>query len=167
MSLRSGQTAPLFEARSDDGRRIALQALRGQWVVLFFFSGALTSAGRSEVQHFEAAQRDFQNLGAGVIGVSSDTEASQALLRETYQLSFPLLPDAQRRVCKAYGVLGGLRRLLGLSQRSTFLIDPQGRVAYMWRSVKPSQHAAEVLRELSQQQGQAGPRSQQVSHGQV
>ncbi|TSA82999.1 peroxiredoxin [Deinococcus detaillensis] len=167
MSLRSGQAAPLFEARSDDGRRVALRELRGEWVALFFFSGALTPAGRLEAQQFEAAQRDFQQLGAQVIGVSSDTEASQALLRQTCQLSFPLLPDAQRRIGKAYGMLGGALGLLGFNQRRTFLIDPAGRVAYVWRGVKPNRHAAEVLRELGQQQGQAGLRSQQISHGPV
>lgn len=152
MTLHCGQTAPLFDAKSDDGRRLSLLEMRGQWVVLYFFPRVLTPACSVEAQHFEALHRDFQRLNAQIIGVSSDTEAKQALFRETCQLSFALLPDSQRQVCKVYGVLSGLSGWRGLSQRVTFLIDPLGVVAQVWRNVKPNKHAAEVLQALEAQQ---------------
>ncbi|UWX65550.1 peroxiredoxin [Deinococcus rubellus] len=150
--LRPGQTAPLFEAKSDEGQPLSLLTLRGQWVVLYFFPRALTPACSLEAREFEQSIGEFQQRSAQVIGVSSDTEARQALFRDTCHLSFPLLPDSDRRVCRAYGVLGGLGGWLGLSHRCTYLIDPAGLVAQVWPSVKPGQHAAEILRELSTRQ---------------
>lgn len=154
--LRPGQTAPLFEARSDEGQLLSLLALRGQWVVLYFFPRAMTPACTLEAAGFETLLGDFRRRSAQVIGVSSDTEARQALFRETCRLSFALLPDSEKRVCRAYGVLGGLGGWLGLSQRCTYLIDPAGLVVQVWSGMKPGQHAAEVLRELSLRQQTSG-----------
>ena len=148
MTLRAGQTAPLFDARSDDGRRCALAALRGQWVVLYFFARAGAPGSTLEAQHFEAALPELARFNAQVIGVSTDTEAKQALFREVCQFTFPLLPDSARQLSRQYGVLGGWPGLLGRSQRCTYLIDPQGLIARVWRNVSPSRQAAEVLREL-------------------
>ncbi len=157
MLLRVGQTAPVFDAVSDDGRRLSLQALRGQWVVLYFFPRALSPGCSLEARQFEAALSEFGRLGAQVIGVSSDTEARQALFRETCRLHFPLLPDSDRQVGQAYGVLGGVWERLGLGRRVTYLIDPHGHVAQVWRRVRPAQHAAEVLSALARQQPPAAP----------
>lgn len=154
--LRPGQAAPLFKAKSDDGRPLSLLALRGQWVVLYFFPRALTPACNLEARGFEQSLGEFARRSAQVIGVSSDTEARQALFRETCRLSFALLPDSDRRVCRAYGALGGLGGWLGLSQRCTYLIDPAGLIVQVWAGVKPGQHAAEVLRELSARQQVSG-----------
>ncbi|WP_161882528.1 peroxiredoxin [Deinococcus alpinitundrae] len=155
--LRPGQTAPLFEARSDEGQFLSLLALRGQWVVLYFFPRAMTPACTMEAAGFETLIGDFQQRSAQVIGVSSDTEARQALFRDTCHLSFALLPDSEKRVCRAYGVLGGLGGWLGLSQRCTYLIDPAGTVVRVWTVTEPGQHAAEVLRELSARQPVSSP----------
>ena len=150
--LRPGQTAPLFTARSDEGRLLSLLALRGQWVVLYFFPRAMTPACTLEAAGFEKLLGDFRQRSAQVIGVSSDTEARQALFRDTCRLSFALLPDSEKRICRAYGVLVGLGGWLGLSQRCTYLIDPAGTVVQVWTVTQPGQHAAEVLRELSARQ---------------
>ncbi len=153
MTLAIGQPAPNFEARSDDGRQLSLRGLGGQWVVLYFFPRAGTPGCNLEAQRFEQALPEFERLGTQIIGVSSDTEARQALFRDTCQLSFPLLPDSQRRVAQAYQITGGVLGRLGLGQRRTYLIDPDGKVARIWRNVHPAQHAAEVLRDLRARQG--------------
>lgn len=153
MSVQIGQPAPTFQARSDDGRAMALDQLRGQWVVLFFYPKASSAGCSLEAQRFEQALPEFERLNAVVIGVSSDTEARQASFRDRCDLSFPLLPDSDRAICRAYGVMGGVGGLLGLAARQTFLIDPQGAVAWSWKSANPVRHAAEVLEELRRRQG--------------
>lgn len=152
MSPQVGQPAPPIQARSDDGRTLDLSALRGQWVVLYFYPRAGTPGCSIEAQRFEAALPEFERLNTVVVGVSTDTEARQAKFRDDCQLSFPLLPDHQKTIARAYGVLGGLGALLGVTARQTFLIDPQGNVAHHWRSVNPMHHAADVLRVLQEKQ---------------
>ena len=155
MSLRIGDPAPAFQTRSDDGQLISLAALAGQWAVLYFFPRAGTPGCSLEARRFQQALPDFERHNARVIGVSTDTEARQALFRETCQLSFPLLPDGDRAIARAFGVMGGVTRLLGLTQRQTFLLDPQGRVAQRWQHVQPEHHAAEVLTTLKALQARA------------
>ncbi len=148
MELSVGQPAPTFQARSDDGRSIDLEAYGGQWVVLYFYPRASTPGCSVEAQRFEQSLGEFERCNAQVIGVSTDTEARQAQFREKCGLSFPLLPDSDKSIAKQYSVLGGVSGLLGLSQRQTFLIDPQGNLAYIWRKVNPVSHAIEVLARL-------------------
>ena len=130
MGLRVGDLAPDFEAASDDGRRVWLGALRGAWVVLCFLP---RSGGVAEARQWERVIPDLERLGACLLAVSGDTEAHAALLRERAGLSYPLLPDLQRRVSRAYGVSGWL----GLTRRHTFLISPEGRLARHWRGASP------------------------------
>ncbi|EYB68410.1 redoxin [Deinococcus phoenicis] len=155
MSLRVGQPAPEFDARSDDGRRVRLADLRGRWVVLYFYPRANTPGCSIEARRFEAALPEFERLGAAVIGVSTDTEARQANFRDTCGLSFPLLPDGERTLSRTYGVIGGLGGLLGMAARQTFLIDPDGKLAHHWRTVHPGHHAADVLAQLQAETARA------------
>lgn len=148
MALTVGQPAPLFSTRSDDGQAVDLAALRGKWVVLYFYPRASTPGCSVEAQRFEQALPEFERAQAQVIGVSTDTEARQAQFREKCSLSFPLLPDSDKRIAKEYGVLGGVTGLLGMTQRQTFLIDPAGNLAHIWQKVSPLSHAAEVLARL-------------------
>lgn len=153
MTLATGQPAPTFTARSDDGQEISLAALRGRWVVLYFYPRASTPGCSLEARQFEASLPEFEQRGAMVIGVSTDTEARQARFRDQCGLNFPLLPDSEKAIARAYGVLGGLGGLLGIAARQTFLIDPQGNLAYHWKQVNPTSHAAQVLGKLEQLQG--------------
>lgn len=153
MALRLGQPAPPIHARSDDGQLIDLAALQGQWVVLYFYPRANTTGCTIEAQRFEQALPEFERLGAVVVGISTDTEAKQASFREQCGLSFPMLPDGNREICRAYGVLGGLFGLMGLAARQTFLVDPTGHIAHIWKTVNPANHATEVLQTLTALQG--------------
>lgn len=153
MSPKLGQPAPPFAARSDDGQEIRLEALGGKWVVLYFYPRAGTPGCSIEAQRFEAALPEFQQLGALVVGVSTDTEAKQALFREKCELSFPLLPDHSRAIAQAYGVIGGLGGLLNMVARETFLIDPNGILVEHWNKVNPNKHASDVLERLRERLG--------------
>jgi len=140
--------APEFSARSDDGRTMRLSELRGKWVILFFYPRAGSPGCSIEARRFEAKMEDFSALNAQLIGVSLDTEAKQAKFRDSCGLSYPLIPDGDRTLSKAYGVIGGLGGLLGMAARETFLIAPDGSIARHWRTVNPANHAADVLKEL-------------------
>lgn len=153
MNPKLGQPAPHFAARSDDGQEIRLDALGGKWVVLYFYPRASTPGCSIEAQRFEAALPEFQQLGAMVVGVSTDTEAKQALFREKCELSFPLLPDHDRAIAQAYGVIGGLGGLLNMVARETFLIDPNGILVEHWNKVNPNKHASDVLAHLRERLG--------------
>ncbi|THF70584.1 peroxiredoxin [Deinococcus sp. Arct2-2] len=140
--------APEFSARSDDGRTLRLSEMRGGWVILFFYPRAGSPGCSIEARRFEAKVEDFNALNAQLIGVSLDTEARQAKFRDSCGLSYPLIPDGDRTLSKAYGVIGGLGGLLGMAARETFLIAPDGSIARHWRTVNPATHAADVLKEV-------------------
>ena len=148
MAPRVGQPAPPFEARSDDGRPLDLETLRGQWIALVFWPGAQCPPG-AEAQALEGVRPEFGALGAVLIAVSRDTEAHLAQLRDRCGLGYPLLPDSGRVVARAYGVG---RPWLGRETGQTFLIDPQGRLAAHWPRVTSADHLADVLTEVRQRQ---------------
>jgi thioredoxin-dependent peroxiredoxin len=143
-----GQPAPDFSATADNGETVSLSSLRGSWAVLYFYPKDSTPGCSIEANKFEQALPEFTALGARVIGVSTDSSGSHAKFREKCNLTFPLLPDTDKTISKAYGVLGGLTGLLGVADRQTFLIDPDGTVAQHWKRVNPMTHAVEVQREL-------------------
>lgn len=148
MKPQLNQMAPDFSAVSDDGQRISLRDLRGQWVVLYFYPKANSYGCSIEAQRFEQALPEFERLGARVIGISTDSEANQAAFREKCHLSFPLLPDSQQSICKAYGVIGGVTGMLGVSGRASFIIDPQGQLVYQLHNMSHTVHVPAALAEL-------------------
>ena len=146
--MNVGEPAPQFDTISDEGTRVTLEGQRGSWVVLYFYPKDATPGCSIEANKFEAALPEFKKLGATVIGVSTDSSESHGRFREKCNLTFPLLPDRDKAISKAYNVLGGLTGLLGVADRQTFLIDPEGRLAHHWKRVNPMTHAVEVRREL-------------------
>lgn len=153
MALRVGDPAPLFTATSDQGQTLDLQQLRGNWVVLFFYPRAGSHGCSVEARGFESSLTDFQKLNVSVIGISTDTEAHQAKFRQSCTLHFPLIPDSDKKISSKYGVLGLLSVLTGQADRQTFLINPEGKIAWHWRFVNPFTHASEVLEQLQRMTG--------------
>jgi thioredoxin-dependent peroxiredoxin len=137
MQPKVGELAPDFSTISDNGQHITLSELRGSWVVLYFYVRAGTNGCSTEAGRFEQALPEFTNKNVKVLGISTDTEASQAKMREKCSLSFPMIPDGDKKICKAYGTIGGLMGLLGVASFQTFLIDPQGKIAMHWPKVNP------------------------------
>lgn len=152
MRLELGQPAPNIVGTSDDGRPINLQDLRGQWVVLYFYPRANSLGCSIEAQRFEASLPEFERLGAQVIGISTDKEEGQASFREKCHLTFPLIPDPSKSICKAYGVYGGAMALLGASGRASFIIDPAGKLVYQLHNIAHTVHVPGALRELERLQ---------------
>jgi peroxiredoxin Q/BCP len=146
--LQPGDTAPDFALPTDDGE-VRLADLKGKSVALYFYPKDDTTGCTAEAQDFTAKQADCEAAGAVVIGVSKDTPRSHGKFRAKYGLTHALGSDETGAMLEAYGVwveksMYG-RKYMGI-QRDTFLIGPDGKIAKIWRKVKVTGHADEVLK---------------------
>jgi peroxiredoxin Q/BCP len=140
--------APAFTLPRDGGGEISLSDLRGQAVVLFFYPRDDTPGCTKESIGFSEHLQAFADAGAQVFGISRDTVAKHDKFVAKHSLTTPLLSDAESTVCEDYGVwveknMYG-RKSWGI-ERSTFLIDADGKIAKVWRKVKVDGHVEEVL----------------------
>jgi thioredoxin-dependent peroxiredoxin len=146
--LAAGDKAPEFDLADDAGGRLRLSALRGETVVLYFYPQDDTETCTVEAVAFSGLAAEFQKAGAIVIGVSPDSVASHQRFRRKHGLKVALGADDNRAVVDAYGVwrqktLFG-RTYMGV-ERTTFLIDPAGKIVRVWRKVRTPGHADAVL----------------------
>jgi peroxiredoxin Q/BCP len=150
-TIRAGMEAPDFTLQSDSGASVTLSDLRGRPVVLYFYPRDDTPGCTVEACEFRDAWGDVEKAGAVVLGVSPDDVPSHGRFRTKFQLPFPLLADPDHRVAELYGVWGEKsmygRKFFGIL-RTTFVIDPGGRVRQVFERVKPKGHAARVLEAL-------------------
>jgi peroxiredoxin Q/BCP len=142
--VEKGSRAPDFTLTSDDGSTVTLSALRGKKVVLYFYPKDDTPGCTTQACDLRDAMPTFQDLDAVVLGVSPDPVASHRKFRDKFGLNYPLLADEDHRVAEAYGVwkekkMYG-RTSMGI-ERSTFLIDEDGKIREAWRKVSPKGHA--------------------------
>ena len=148
MMLAAGAKAPAFALSSDDGRRVALKDFRGKTVVLYFYPKDDTSGCTAEACGFRDSWRAVRAAGAVVLGVSPDGAVSHQKFKKKYELPFTLLADEDHAVAEAYGAWGEKsmygRKYFGVL-RTTYIIDPAGKIARVFEKVKPRGHAAEVL----------------------
>lgn len=149
--LGAGDPAPEFSAKDEAGKEHSLEDYRGKTVVLYFYPKDDTPGCTVEACDFRDSREAFLKKGAVVLGVSPDGSASHRKFKEKFGLSFPLLADEDKKLCRAYGVwkekiLYG-RKYLGV-ERSTFVIGPDGKLAQAVRKVSPKDHAAALLAAL-------------------
>ncbi len=148
-SLVAGQPAPDFSLPDQQGKTRRLADWRGKWLVLYFYPKNDTPGCTTEACNFRDDWLLLQELGAEVVGVSVDTSAAHAAFAQKYKLPFPLLADAQGEVATRYGALSDWL-LFKFAKRQTFIIDPQGRIARVYRSVDSDKHSAEIVADLRQ-----------------
>jgi peroxiredoxin Q/BCP len=150
--VEEGQDAPDFELTSDSGEVIRLSQFRGKPVVLYFYPRDDTPGCTAQACGIRDSYDDFEERGAVVLGVSPDEETSHVKFKQKYGLPFTLLADPEHMVAEQYGVWGEKkymgRTYMGV-ERSTFLIDENGRIARVMRRVKPDTHVEQVLAALS------------------
>ncbi|MEO7068089.1 MAG: peroxiredoxin [Rhodanobacter sp.] len=143
-----GKKVPSLTGLTGDGSELKLASLRGQWVVLYFYPKDSTPGCTTEAKDFRDLHAQFAARNAQVIGVSRDTVASHARFAEKQQLPFPLIADTEQTWCQKFDVIHE-KVLYGKHQmgvvRSTFLIDPDGKLVQEWRAVKVAGHAQAVL----------------------
>jgi peroxiredoxin Q/BCP len=149
--IEEGAEAPEFELPDQDGETHRLSDYRGQTVVLYFYPKADTPGCTTQACGVRDRRADYEKAGAVVLGVSPDEPEALRKFADKYGLPFTLLGDADHRVAEAYGTWGEKkmygRTFMGVS-RSTFIIDPEGRVAKVFPKVKPAEHDDLVLEAL-------------------
>ena len=146
--LKIGDKAPDFTLKTDEGKEISLKDLKGKRVVLYFYPKASTPGCTIEACEFRDLRPKFDKQDVVVLGVSADPEKSLATFKTKQKLNFPLLSDPDHKMIESYGVWR-MKKFMGRSYkgivRSTFLIDPDGKIAQIWDSVRVKGHAAETL----------------------
>jgi thioredoxin-dependent peroxiredoxin len=151
LMLDVGDLALDFTLPRDGGGQVTLSALRPDRVVLFFYPKDDTSGCTAEALAFTAAQADFADAGAKLLGLSKDTVAKHDKFRDKHGLSVPLLSDAEGDICEQYGVWAE-KQMYGKSYfgilRTTLLIGPDGRIEHVWHKVKVPGHVDAVLAKL-------------------
>ncbi len=134
-----GEKAPDFTLPDQDGKEVSLRNFSGKWVVLYFYPKDNTSGCTKEAIDFTALKRDFEALGAVILGISPDTPERHQGFIEKHGLEITLLSDTEKSVMKKYGAWG-LKKNYGKETegviRSTFLISPDGEIKEAWRKVK-------------------------------
>lgn len=144
MAIKVGDTAPDFTLQSQAGESVTLSSFKGQKaVVLYFYPKDDTPGCTTESCTFRDSFQDFQELGAEVIGISSDSPDSHQAFASKYSLPFTLVSDTGSSVRKAYGVPTTLGLLPG---RVTYVVDQTGTVRHMFNSqFNPKKHVDEAL----------------------
>ncbi len=150
-SIEEGSPAPDFTLASDSGETVTLSSFRGAPVVLYFYPKDDTPGCTAQACGIRDVWGEFQQRGAVVLGVSPDSPAKHVKFREKYGLPFALLSDEGHAVAEQYGTwveksMYG-KTYMGM-ERSTFVIDGDGRIARIMRRVKPAEHADDVLAAL-------------------
>jgi peroxiredoxin Q/BCP len=146
--LKEGDQAPNFSLSSSDGGTVSLKSLKGKSVVLYFYPKDDTPGCTKEACDFRDLRKKFQAEGAEIYGVSFDSLDSHKKFITKYKLPFPLLADTDKSAATAYGVFKKKvmygNSFLGI-ERTTFVIDPQGKIKKIFPKVKVDGHAEEVL----------------------
>jgi thioredoxin-dependent peroxiredoxin len=149
--MNIGQSAPEFTALDRDGKSTQISDFRGNWLVLYFYPKDLTPGCTTQAIDFTSHLPQFQALNTQVVGISPDSIESHGKFIKKHNLAISLLSDPEHQIAEAYGVWQ-LKKFMGKEYmgiiRSTFLIDPEGKIAQIWSKVKVKNHAEIVLQEV-------------------
>jgi len=156
MPISSGKQAPDFTLPDENNTIRRLSDFRGRTVVLYFYPKDDTPGCTTEACNFRDNYSAYINADVVILGVSPDTTQSHGKFKEKFMLPYLLLADKEHKICQKYGVWGP-RKFMGRDfegvLRTTFLIDPNGKILKVFEKVKPSEHSAEVLAEIKALRG--------------
>ena len=151
MSIEINQPVPSFSNPATGDRTVTDADLQGHYTVLYFYPKDSTPGCTTESQDFSALHGEFQTLNCHIYGVSRDSLKSHENFKAKHAMPFDLISDPEETLCEAFGVMQ-LKNMYGKQvrgiERSTFLIDPEGKVCEIWRKVKVPGHAQAVLEAL-------------------
>ena len=158
----AGDQAPPVALPDERGALHRLAEQRGRWTIVYFYPEDDTPGCTTEACQFRDLDESIRDEGADVWGISPDGSDSHRRFREKFELPFTLLSDQDHGVAQAYGAWT-LRQSYGREymgiQRSSFLVDPDGLIAWAWPKVKANGHAAEVLARLAAAKAQRASRT--------
>jgi peroxiredoxin Q/BCP len=144
-----GSKAPNFKLISQEGTAVALNDLKGQWVVLYFYPKDMTAGCTIEAHNFQRDLKQYETKKATILGVSADTTDSHQQFCTKESLTFKLLADPEKKTIADYGSLAANGMV---AARNTFIIDPKGVIRKVYTGVKPNPHSEEVLAALTELQ---------------
>lgn len=150
--LNIGDAAPNFILPDSQGKNVNLSDKKGKWIILYFYPKDMTPGCTQQACDFNAHQDQFSGLNAEIIGISKDSAARHTKFIEKYNLNFTLLSDEDNTACEAYGVwqkkkLYG-KEFMGIV-RTTFIINPEGKIAHIFNKVRVKEHNSKVLEQLT------------------
>ncbi len=152
MKLKIGDKAPDFILQCDSENQKSLKDFTGKKVVLYFYPKDNTPGCTKQACYFRDHYAEITNQNVEILGVSKDGTKKHQAFKEKHSLPFPLLADTESKMCEDYGVINPKsmfgKTFLGI-ERSTFLIDEEGKILQIWRKVKVKDHLKQVLDELS------------------
>jgi peroxiredoxin Q/BCP len=155
-----GAAAPDVTLPDQDGKTQKLRDRRGQWVLVYFYPRDDTPGCTVEACGVRDEWKAFRAGGVEVLGISADSAASHRKFADKFKLPFTLLADQQKSAIRAFGTWGK-KKFMGREfdgiLRQSFLIDPAGKIAKIYRKVKPAEHAAEVLADVRALSSGAAP----------
>ncbi len=150
--LKEGDQAPDINSVDQDGNPIKLSDYQGKKVVLYFYPKDDTPGCTAEACNFRDNYQDLKDRGFEIIGVSADNAQKHQKFAGKYDLPFPLIPDTEKEVIKAYGVWG-LKKFMGREydgiHRETFVIDEEGKIAKVYQKVKTKEATEQILADFS------------------
>jgi peroxiredoxin Q/BCP len=151
--LKVGQKAPDFTLANDGGQKVKLGDLKGKKVVLYFYPKDDTPGCTTEACNFRDGLDEIAKKGAVVLGVSADSVESHKKFKKKLGLNFALLADPDKKMIERYGVwkeksMYG-KKYMGI-ERTTFVIDGQGKISHIFPKVKVTDHYDEVLEALEE-----------------
>ena len=153
MALKENDKAPNFNLPNQDGEKVKLADFKGQWTLLYFYPKDNTPGCTKEACAMQDNMKTFNKLDFNVVGVSPDSIISHKKFADKFGLQFHLLADEDKKLVRDYGVWGK-KKFMGKEymgvNRSSFLINPKGKIAKIYPKVKPDKHAAEVLEDLKE-----------------
>ncbi len=156
--LKIGRKAPTFTLLDQDAETRKLKEYLGKWMVIYFYPKDDTPGCTKEACMITEVYKDFKKLGVAVVGVSKDTPRSHKKFAEKYSLPFTLLSDPTMEMMAKYGAVVE-KKMYGKTVRGTnritYLISPDGKIANVYPNVDPAGHALELLTDIKRMQKEA------------
>jgi len=154
--LEVGTTVPDFCLPNQDDEEICFRDVKGKWIVLYFYPKDNTPGCTTQACDFTVAEPDFSKLDTIILGVSPDSPKKHRSFIEKKELGITLLADEEKELCKLFGIWQ-LKKFMGKEYmgvvRSTFIINPKGKIAATWTKVRVKEHANIVKAKLEELQG--------------
>ncbi len=142
--LLENQPAPEFERQGSNGKTHRLKDYRGKWVILYFYPKDNTPGCTMESCRLRDNFNEIRRLNGVILGINTDSPQSHQLFIEKHQLPFTLLSDSNGEISRQYGCLFKLGPIK-FCKRHSFIIDPEGNLAKIYRQVSPAKHADEII----------------------
>ncbi len=151
VNLNRGDIAPDFSQKDQNGKLVSLKDFKGKKVILFFYPRDLTPGCTQESCNLRDNYEDLKNKGFEILGISADDEKKHQKFILKHDLPFTLIADTDQSVCNAYGVWG-LKKFMGKEyegiNRTTFVVDEEGKIELIIKKVKVKDHTNQILEEL-------------------